>query len=65
MHSMPNGGRFALKQFALWTISGCLSFGGFFLPFWLFLRWNFEIFFEIFSSFFFGLKLQIIKNKQE
>jgi len=59
------GEGFALKQFALWTISGCLSFGVFFLPIWLFLRWNFEIFFEIFSSFFFGLKLQIIKNKQE
>jgi len=30
---MPNGGRFALKQFALWTISGCLSFGVFFCHF--------------------------------
>jgi len=52
MHSMPNRGRFALKQFALWTISGCLSFGVFFAILAIFCVGIFEIFFEIFSSFF-------------
>jgi len=54
MHSMPNEGSFALKQFFRTADNFWLSF---------FFRWNFEIFFGIFSSFL--SKTADIKNKQE